>query len=196
MKASIALVLNGMVLGLAVQAGFVQAQPLELVTLSDKGGLLPPEDKMVKEEPAKTASAKPSNGVKKSPVAASSEKTTGGVTSAANHRTTYVVKSGDTLDKVIAQNFADSIVKPEVLKKELMAMNPGAFSKGNPKMLLSGSTLKLPVPEQLLAKSSNQMGTTWSGEKANLMLSGYTAYPPVYVNAENSEKRRHWVQYP
>jgi len=196
MKASIALVLNGVVLSLAVQTALVHAQPLELVTLSDKGGLLPPEEKMVKEEPAKTANSKPSQVIKKGSSAVSTEKTAGGGASYSSQHNTYVVKPGDSLDKVIAQNFANSIVKPEVLKKELLAMNPSAFSKGNPKMLLSGSTLKLPTPEQLLSKSANAMGSTWSGEKANLMLSGYTAYPPVYVNAENSEKRRRWVQYP
>jgi len=196
MKASIATALNAVVLSLAVQHAWVQAQPLELVTLSDKGGLLPPEDKAAKEEPAKAASSKLPSSAKKVGTPVSAEKTLSGGTNQASSRTTYVVKAGDTLDKVVAANFADSIVKPEVLKKELMAMNPGAFSKGNPKMLLSGSTLKLPVPEQLMAKSSNPSGTTWSGEKANLMLSGYTTYPPVYVHPESSEKRRHWVQYP
>ena len=196
MKACIVLAMNAMALSLVVHHAVALAQPLELVTLNDKGGLLPPEEKSVKEETPKSANAKVPGIAKKASAPVAAEKNSASLVSTSASRTTYVVKAGDTLDKVIALNFADSIVKSEVLKKELMALNPGAFSKGNPKVLLTGVTLKLPVAEQLLGKSAGNMGSTWSGEKASLTLSGYTSYPPVYVNAENSEKRRHWVQYP
>jgi len=202
MKKIMALVLNAVVLSLWFQHTWVQAQPLELVTLSDKGGLLPPPDKNAKEEPVKSSAAKTLSGAKRVAPSMGAEghvarsKANSNPSASDSASSTYVIKPGDTLDKVIAMYFADSIVKTEVLRKEVMAMNPGAFSKGNPKMLLSGVTLKLPEPAQLLSKSSKPMGTTWSGEKANLTLSGYTTYPPVYVNVESSEKRRHWVQYP
>jgi hypothetical protein len=185
MKVTIAFIFKAAVLSLVVHQSITLAQePLELVTLSDKGGLLPPEDKNAKEEASKNAAPKSTAPIKK-------------VSSAsASSRSTYIVKPGDTLDKVIAQNYADSVQKSEALRKELMALNPMAFSKGNPKMLLSGATLKLPNAEQLLSKQAGNAGTTWSGEKAKLAMSGYTTYPPVYANAESSEKRRHWVQYP
>ena len=109
-------------------------------------------------------------------------------------KTSYVVKAGDTLEKVIAQQLSDSPLKPEILRKELMALNPNAFTKGNPKMLLAGSVLKLPNAEQMVNKPSGN--ATWSADKANLALSGYTSYPPLYPNVQASEKRRHWVQYP
>jgi hypothetical protein len=196
MKTSVIWALNVVFLSCIAQSSSVLAQPLELVTLSDKGGLLPPEEKGTKEEAAKNAVSKPLANIKKSGSASTPERTVSASGMNNSGRTTYVVKPGDTLDKVIALNYADSLIKTEVLKKELMAMNPGAFGKGNPKILLSGVTLKLPNTEQLLSKSSQQMGKTWSGEKTNLILSGYTTYPPVYVNTESSEKRRHWVQYP
>jgi hypothetical protein len=196
MKKILTLVLKASALSLMIQHAFVLAQPLEMVTLNDKGGLLPPEDKSAKEEATKVAPSKSQSTTKKPSIAPSSDKPSSSTGSGTTNRLTYVVKPGDTLDKVIALNFADSIIKTEVLKKELMALNPAAFSKGNPKLLLSGAKLKLPSPEQLMAKSSNSSPMTWSGEKANLMLSGYTTYPPLYINAESSEKRRHWVQYP
>jgi hypothetical protein len=196
MKTILTLVLKVCTLVFLIQHAFVLAQPLELVTLSDKGGLLPPEEKSVKDEVSKAALPKTSNTAKKSSVLPSSDKNNSAAGVNASNRLTYVVKAGDTLDKVVAMNFSDSIVKSEVLKKELVSMNPSAFTKGNPKLLLTGAKLKLPSIEQLMAKSGNSSSMTWSGEKANLMLSGYTSYPPVYVNAESSEKRRHWVQYP
>ena len=63
-------------------------------------------------------------------------------------------------------------------------------------MLLTGSTLKLPQSEPVSSKKPGNASNTWSGEKTNLVLSGYTTYPPAYASAESSEKRRHWVQYP
>ena len=197
MKVMCTLILKASLLCLVIHPSWVLAQePLEMVTLNDKGGLLPPEDKNAKDDGSKNASAKGSALTKKTPALASAGKPGALSPSHASARSTYVVKPGDTLDKVIAQQYPEHAQKSEALRKELMAINPLAFSKGNPKMLLSGVSLKLPNLDQLLSKQAGNAGTTWSGEKANLSLSGYTSYPTVYANAESSEKRRHWVQYP
>jgi len=171
------------------------AQPLELVALSDKGGLLPPEEKNTKDATIKGAANSPMTPAKR-PVHAASPADQVSPLGAAkgSSKTSYVVKAGDTLEKVIAQQLSDSPLKPEILRKELMALNPNAFTKGNPKMLLAGSVLKLPNAEQMVNKPSGN--ATWSADKANLALSGYTSYPPLYPNVQASEKRRHWVQYP
>lgn len=196
MKVKIALILKAAALSFVVHHSFALAQePLELVTLNDKVGLLPPEEKNTKDEGSKNVASKNAMPTKKAPLVTPSDKSAKSFGNAST-RATYVVKAGDTLDKVIAQNYADSVIKTEVLRKEVMALNPQAFSKGNPKTLLSGVTLKLPSAEQMLSKKGGNAGMTWSSEKANLTLSGYTSYPPVYANAESSEKRRHWVQYP
>jgi len=184
-------------LSLLAHQSFGWAQPLELVTLSDKGGLLPPEDKSTKEDAAKSALAKSlASATKVSAVAGAKEGLSGPGAAKGSLKSSYVVKKGDTLEKVIAQNFSDSPIKAEILRKELMALNPTAFSKGNPKMLLAGSTLKLPQQESILNKKPGNASGTWSNDKTNLVLSGYTSYPPAYASAESSEKRRRWVQYP
>jgi Tfp pilus assembly protein FimV len=189
------LIYKVLVLSLLAHQSLGLAQPLELVALSDKGGLLPPEEKSSKDEALKNTAIKSLTSPKKPMLVASSADNLGATApTKGNSRTSYVVKPGDTLEKVIAQQLSDSPMKPELLRKELMALNPIAFTKGNPKMLLAGATLKLPNSEQMVNKQSGN--ATWSADKANLALSGYTTYPPLYPNVQASEKRRHWVQYP
>lgn len=93
---------------------------------------------------------------------------------------TYTVKPGDTLDKVVRSQMADSPLRPDLLKEALVSQNPGAFTKGNPKMLLSGATLQLPNQEAMLRK---HLGN---------------AAPPSESNsgAEANQARKHWVRYP
>ena len=190
MNVKIKLMYKVLFLSLLAHQGLGFAQPLELVALNDKSGLLPPEEKNVKEDAFKNASAKGLTPSQKPTVPSGAAK--------GSSKSSYVVKAGDTLEKIIAQNFADSPIKPDILRKELMTLNPTAFSKGSPKMLLTGSTLKLPQSESVSvsSKKPGNASSTWSGEKTNLVLSGYTTYPPAYASAESSEKRRHWVQYP
>jgi len=188
MNVKIKLIYKVLFLSLLAHQGLGVAQPLELVALNDKSGLLPPEEKNVKEDAFKSASAKGLTPSHKLTVSSGAAK--------GSSKSSYVVKAGDTLEKIIAQNFADSPIKPDILRKELMTLNPTAFSKGTPKMLLTGSTLKLPQSEPVSSKKPGNASNTWSGEKTNLVLSGYTTYPPAYASAESSEKRRHWVQYP
>jgi len=88
----------------------------------------------------------------------------------------YVVKSGDTLDKVVRANFPNSPLRTELLRDEIAALNPSAFTKGSSKMLMAGATLQLPTHETLLNK---HLGKATGGE-AN---TGF-------------EARRHWVRYP
>ncbi len=93
---------------------------------------------------------------------------------------TYTVKPGDTLDKVVRTQMADSPLRADLLKEALVSQNPGAFAKGSPKMLLSGATLQLPNQEALLRKHL-----------------GHAA--PLSENAggvESGQARKHWVRYP
>ncbi len=183
-------------LSLLLQQAVAVAQPLELVMLNDKSGLLPPEEKSAKDEGGKNAPPKSTLPAKKASAVSPTDRPSAATPANAPTRSSYVVKTGDNLDKIIAQNYPDSVIKTEVLKKELMALNPQAFSKNNPKMLLSGVTLQLPSATQLLGKQASNAGSTWSSEKTKLSQSGYTIYPPLQATAQTSEKRRNWVQYP
>lgn len=91
-------------------------------------------------------------------------------------KASYVVKSGDTLDKVVRVAFPDSPLRPDLLRDEISRLNPAAFTKGSPKMLMAGVTLQLPAHDALLSKHLGK---------------------PAGGNSDSgTETRRHWVRYP
>jgi Tfp pilus assembly protein FimV len=90
----------------------------------------------------------------------------------------YVVKPGDTLDKVVRQAYPNSPLRPELLREEIVRLNPAAMTKGSPKVLMAGATLQLPPHEALASKHLGKPAIEVSGA------------------ATSSEARRHWVRYP
>ena len=98
----------------------------------------------------------------------------------------YTVKAGDTLDKVIRQQFSSSPLRTEILRDALISQNPGAFTKGSPKMLLTGAVLHLPDQEALMRK--------------HFQPSTATASAPPVADPSAAERsaaiRRNWVRYP
>ena len=95
----------------------------------------------------------------------------------AGSKHSYVVKSGDTLDKVVRAAFPNSPLRPDLLRDEITRLNPAAFTKGSPKLLMAGANLQLPEHDALLGK---HLGKPASGGSADT----------------GSEARRHWVRYP
>jgi Tfp pilus assembly protein FimV len=93
---------------------------------------------------------------------------------------TYIVKPGDTLDKVVRTQLADSPLRADLLKEALVSQNPGAFVKGSNKVLLSGASLQLPNHEAILRKHLNTPSTS----------------PESTSAPDHSQARRHWVRYP
>ena len=91
----------------------------------------------------------------------------------------YVVKAGDTLDKVVRQAYPNSPLRPDLLREEVVRMNPSAMTKGSPKVLMAGATLQLPSHESLLSKHLVKP----AADTASTLSTG-------------SEARRHWVRYP
>jgi hypothetical protein len=89
-----------------------------------------------------------------------------------------VVKPGDTLDKVVRVAFPNSPLRPDLLRDEITRLNPAAFTKGSPKVLMAGANLQLPEHDALLSKHLGKTPT--SGGSAD----------------SGSETRRHWVRYP
>ena len=192
--------------------------PLEVITLSDKG-LLPPEgsgeDKSAAQKSASSLSSslragsaskdlhKDSDGPradapfpsKKASMAAPASVSTTSSAGSYSHTSTYVVKKGDTLDKVVQKTLGDSPLKSEILKREIIALNPDAFTKGSQKILKSGVTLTLPSNDDLL-RSQLGMAQSSSQQGSHKQFVGYETYPDVIINPQGMEKRKSWVQFP
>ena len=90
----------------------------------------------------------------------------------------YVVKPGDTLDKVVRAAFPNSPLRPDLLRDEITRLNPAAFTKGSPKVLMAGANLQLPEHDALLSK--------------------HLGKPPTVSGSADtgSDARRHWLRYP
>ncbi|MFM9993692.1 MAG: hypothetical protein ACKVOY_19915 [Burkholderiaceae bacterium] len=102
---------------------------------------------------------------------------------------TYTVSPGDTLDKVIRQQYASSPLRPEILRDAVVQQNQTAFAKGNPKVLMAGSVLTIPDHGELVRKLTS---TTMPSNNA-----------PQTASADNNtaaslsaEQRRSWIRYP
>ena len=93
---------------------------------------------------------------------------------------TYTVKPGDTLDKIVRTQMADSPLRAELLKEALVSQNPGAFTKGSTKTLMAGASLQLPNQEAILRKHLGNAPMTTEST----------------AGSDASQARRHWVRYP
>ena len=92
-------------------------------------------------------------------------------------KASYVVKPGDTLDKVVRAAFPNSPLRPDLLRDEITRLNPTAFTKASPKVLMAGANLQLPEHDALLGK---HLGKPASGGSVDT----------------GPDARRHWVRYP
>jgi hypothetical protein len=127
---------------------------------------------------------------------------------------TYMVKAGDTLDRVIQKFYASTPLRPEVLRDALVQNNPQAFVKGNPKSLLAGANLALPDPAELVKKlmptlladgqsaSPSAFAATASAPSpapvapANAPPQGGAAAHQSGHNPSPDVNKRNWVRYP
>jgi hypothetical protein len=94
----------------------------------------------------------------------------------ASPKSGYVVKPGDTLDKVVRAAFPNSPLRPDLLRDEITRLNPTAFTKGSSKVLMAGATLQLPAHDALLSK---HLGKASTGSADT-----------------GVDARRQWVRYP
>ena len=68
----------------------------------------------------------------------------------------YVVKPGDTLARIVAQQFGH-VADPQDLYGQIVALNPRAFVDGNPNKLLSGVTLNFSGAGAIMRNSRDEI---------------------------------------
>lgn len=104
------------------------------------------------------------------------------------HRNTYVVESGDTLDKVIRKTMPDSPLRVEILRNAFVQQNPQAFTKSPPRSLMAGAVLNVPNHDDLLRSymvPGQSAGNSGMGRGAG------------YSTADmNMSERKNWVRFP
>jgi len=104
-----------------------------------------PVKKAVKSEATVKSEVK---GVQLPPAKPLPQKDLGGLPEFGNYKT----KPGDTVEKVLQKFYGSTPLRSDILRDALVQNNPKAFTKGNPKSLIPGSTLSLPDPLELARK--------------------------------------------
>ena len=103
-------------------------------------------------------------------------------------RSTYVVESGDTLDKVIRKTMPDSPLRPDILRNAFVQQNPQAFTKSPPRSLMAGAVLNVPNHDDLLR---SYMVPGHSPGNSGMNRGG------GYSTADmNMNERKNWVRFP
>ena len=85
----------------------------------------------------------------------------------ASVKSAYVVKAGDTLDKVVRQAYPNSPLREQLLSDALKSTNPQAFLKGKPNVLLAGAMLKVPNHVAMLEQQYKLFSAPAPGEDAS-----------------------------
>jgi hypothetical protein len=103
-------------------------------------------------------------------------------------RSTYLVVSGDTLDKVIKKTMPDSPLRVEILRNAFVQQNPQAFTKAPPRALMAGAVLNVPNHDDLLR---SYMVPGHSPGNSGMHRGG------GYSTADmNMSERKNWVRFP
>ena len=90
----------------------------------------------------------------------------------------HVVKEGEYLDLIIEKTLPNSPIKPDLLRKAFVKINPTAFGgRGNPNYLFAKKTLKIPSVEDLKTIIFN------SGQMDEL-------------KTQSRDPHRGWIHYP
>ncbi len=97
----------------------------------------------------------------------------------------YLPKTGETLDQVIARTLPDSPLKIELLRQAFIAQNPQAIAPGKVPKLRKGVPLLVPDHDALLRMHLGSLVAPAEAAPANARFSPST-----------SEERKRWVQFP
>jgi hypothetical protein len=101
---------------------------------------------------------------------------------------TYVVESGDTLDKVIRKTMPDSPLRVDILRNAFVQQNPQAFTKAPPRSLMAGAVLNVPNHDDLLR--SYMVPGHAPGNSGMHRGGGYSTADM------NMNERKNWVRFP
>ncbi len=104
----------------------------------------------------------------------------------------YAVRSGDTLDKIIAQHFSGAPFTLPFLRDAIARFNPQSLPQGARGTLLAGTVLRLPDACQL-----RQLAFGEPGDCGTSLNSGAAPGQAALSAHERAEiERRSWVRYP
>ena len=116
---------------------------------------------------------------------------------------THTVVAGDTLDKVVKKYYANSPLKPEVLRDWVVVNNPNAFTKVNTKKLQPGTVLNLADQAELIQKlmpsAVSKANVEPNSPPANPLpapVGGAAAHQGGNFQALVEPNKRNWVRYP
>ena len=94
-------------------------------------------------------------------------------------RATYRVRRGETLDRVIAATMRGSVLNKKVLRTAFVALNPEAFPRGTPHIILSGALLQIPTTTDLRNLAGAKPGASVTSSSGG-----------------GSDDKRNWVRFP
>lgn len=97
----------------------------------------------------------------------------------------YLPKTGETLDQVIARTLPQSPLKIELLRQAFVAQNPQAITPGKVPKLRKGMPLLVPDHDALLRMHLGSLVAPVEAAQSNARFSPST-----------SEERKRWVQFP
>ena len=118
---------------------------------------------------------------------------------------THTVMAGDTLEKVVQKYYANSPLKPDVLRDWVVVNNPNAFIKPNSKKLQPGTVLNLADQTELIQKLMPSAATktqvqalpnTLPATPLPAPVGGAASHQAGNVQALVEPNKRNWVRYP
>ena len=118
---------------------------------------------------------------------------------------THTVVAGDTLEKVVRKYYANSPLKPDVLRDWVVVNNPNAFIKPNSKKLQPGTVLNLADQAELILKLMPSAASVANAQaKPNTLpanplpapVGGAASHQAGNVQALVEPNKRNWVRYP
>ena len=105
----------------------------------------------------------------------------------------YMVRSGDTLDKIIAQTQAASPFSLAFLRDAFAKLNPSALPRGPQGPLIAGSLLRVPDSAELRRIAFPELESA----QPTSAQAPQPAHPPSLTAAQRDEiERRSWVRFP
>lgn len=90
---------------------------------------------------------------------------------------TYVVKSGDYLDKIITQTVGDSPLRRDILRSAFVRANPHAFMRSNPNWLLANKKLRVPEAEDIKKVIFTDESRRKQNQRPSDPYEGWIQYP-------------------